>query len=912
MLLFDQIRIEFNIMREFSIFHLSKPEWEASKIGMKCNGGWSVFTDPITHKSLNSPRAPYPEPKIIYRRKTEEQLEQEELIRNWREIKTKKKGNNFNNFSTVSNPLLNPPKDNYKEFRARKHIVSSRNSNNDLDDYQTLNDGILTSRSMPKKPQKAVQFARDLQITTLNTQRYSRYSHSSLARCTPRSQDTLTHHADEETEDAGDFEEEITEEIQFNLPADRNTSLEQNMTVNFNINEDMEPDKSKIDSKKEDMDSNANEFSNDCINNIQEKEELSNDKKSIEYMIQTHDTVNIEETATKDDITDQNKIERESKTLVTDNVEIIKIKIDVNNIDKSDNKNLADTNSAESDSQSITNKITAHNTSNDETEVENMKDQISSNNDNANNIESNDGFPQKLKNDDNKNKKQWKNKRTGKVISRKVPINNENSIKSDQRNDMQNLELFKSKSQKIIVRSSIKKGNSSSDQNEIQDPNQNNFKYSQPNDKVINYKFKYNNSRSCNLQRSRSRNTFTANKHITKITKNKNTIHKKDTLGEKDDQVNNNSNLNKKTHSTNSNTNNDASQNNISNDIIKSQNLDENAQKNDINTDDSQNNLVIDIEIENNDTECDNHKNDDNTENDENNILNNTEYNKNTKIDNNNDKTDTQNDNNNNDKTDTHSDNNNNDNTVDIIIDTGDDTDIIKNDNNSNQSDLNISIDIANANNSNSSQNKFDTNLDDNEKNYSDPNLPDSDSVNDETDSYSSNTRSDSQSISSKNTKKVSNIYGCNYNDYNYYGNVIRTNSKLNAPGNTLFQFTGTTNNGYSNLTTEISHNYSPLPSTRRPATATRQRYIERPECIGPERFFKGDDPAPARRFFQSANLVSEMRREEELKMLANAKVKRNLSKTVNRKGPSLYERSIKPREKLYCWPRDFANFTAE
>lgn len=155
-------------------------------------------------------------------------------------------------------------------------------------------------------------------------------------------------------------------------------------------------------------------------------------------------------------------------------------------------------------------------------------------------------------------------------------------------------------------------------------------------------------------------------------------------------------------------------------------------------------------------------------------------------------------------------------------------------------------------------------------------------------------------------TTKNFGVYGSNYNDYNYYAYVISHNLAV-GDLDSNFKY------GCSNKNHKTAIN-SPLPSTRRPATPNRDRYVERPEKISPEKIFKGDDPLPARRFFLSKQAKDQMRREEELNFIAMAKVKADLRKTVvvSRNQPSLYERSLTPQKPKYRWPRDFSHFSVD
>lgn len=823
-------------MREFSIFHLSKLEWDASKIGIKSNGGWAVFTDPVTHKSLNSPRRPYPEPKITYRRKTEEQLEQEEKVRQWREIRTKKKGNNFNNFSTVTNPLLNPPKDNYKEFKARKQLISTKNSNSEFDDTMPYANGALTSRSMPRKPQKTVQLARDLQVTSLNTQRNHCYSRTSVAKCTPRSiASSIQYYKSDE---------DLNEEEETNYGGDMklcdNKIKSENEDENIIQNDD-EINKAETEILNISMNSASSINSNGSHNETQNEK---NHKSTLENLGENEiNDNNVEITINNDE--DYNESEYNEKDSLNDDVERIEIKADLTSDQTNDSNSLNDETSSKN-----------------ENEQNEINESIEKNDDN-------DEIKTELNN--NSTIKLWKKKRTGEVISRK----------------------------RIVITSKISSDNEKKDDSiveEAQESNENKFNYTHPNDKPIHYNFKYNHPN--NLRKSeisynynkKQKKEIRINKKSTKIASNNlESIH---------NNVHNNSEIDY--------------ENNKEKSEIEKLDINKKENNNEINNDEQNkniNNENIEIELHNNiNKNSDNQNNNNNLNNNvgneetnDQNQFNEIENSDNTNIDKQSDSTQISND----------------DQKNSTQIDPPSTTK-----NKEEEEEQKDSIEITNSDNDNDQINSIDNNneqtntITENKNSVKNENIEyeNSESFNESfltnCDSYNGYIESYTTSIASKNTKKASNVYGHNYNDYNYYNNVLTANTKANVASGAPFQFSSTRTGSISSC--EISHNLSPLPSTRRPATAIRQRFIERPECIGPERFFKGDDPAPARRFFQSANLVAEMRREEEMKLIKNAQVKRNLSKTVSKKSLSLYERSLKPQEKRYCWPRDFAQFSVE
>ncbi|OHT14378.1 hypothetical protein TRFO_15312 [Tritrichomonas foetus] len=86
--------------REFSIFRMTKKEWDSAKIGVKTDGLWMTFTDPKTREKINVDRQKTPDARVFYRHK-----------------KPKEKDP-----PPEQNPLVSPPPNNYNEFRARKQL----------------------------------------------------------------------------------------------------------------------------------------------------------------------------------------------------------------------------------------------------------------------------------------------------------------------------------------------------------------------------------------------------------------------------------------------------------------------------------------------------------------------------------------------------------------------------------------------------------------------------------------------------------------------------------------------------------------------------------------------------------------------------------------------------------------------
>lgn len=86
----------------FSIFNQPKRSWEASKIQVKTDGKWWVFTDPNTNQNLNMRKKRAPDCHVKYRHQDQVAREPEP---DW-------------------NPLDQPPDDNYNCFRVRKKLSS--------------------------------------------------------------------------------------------------------------------------------------------------------------------------------------------------------------------------------------------------------------------------------------------------------------------------------------------------------------------------------------------------------------------------------------------------------------------------------------------------------------------------------------------------------------------------------------------------------------------------------------------------------------------------------------------------------------------------------------------------------------------------------------------------------------------
>ena len=75
-----------------------------------------------------------------------------------------------------------------------------------------------------------------------------------------------------------------------------------------------------------------------------------------------------------------------------------------------------------------------------------------------------------------------------------------------------------------------------------------------------------------------------------------------------------------------------------------------------------------------------------------------------------------------------------------------------------------------------------------------------------------------------------------------------------------------------------------------------------------PSNYFVGDNRR--HKLSRSSEMVHEMRRDEEIQKLIGIRIERDKSKTVTGSRPSLYQRSLKPKETQYRWPRDFSHFS--